>query len=77
MAGSVIPATGTVEFKDGSCIRNQLTAEMAHRGFTLYLEFNQGWLSQPNSSVRQSEFQPDGVLLEAGFDSQQPWSLGK
>ena len=78
VAGSVIQATGMVEFEDGLWIGIHLKAlEMAHRGLALYLGFNQGWCAhlvssggRLNSNLLGSMWLL-GVKPGAGFDSKQ------
>ena len=78
MAGSVIQATGTVEFEDGLWIGNHLKAQMACRGYALYLGFDQGRCTHPGSSGGRLNSNLSGstwllgVEPGAGFDPQQP-----
>ena len=77
MEGSVIQATGTVEFEDGLWIGNHLRLEMACRGSALYLGLNQGRCAHPGSSGgRLNSNLPGSAWLlgdepGAGFESRQ------
>ena len=75
MAGSVIQATGTVEFEDGLWIGNNPKAQNGLQRVRTIPGIRPGTVRTPGSLRGQTEFQPAWVRVEpgAGFDTRQLW----
>ena len=65
VAGSVIQATGTVEFEDGLCIGNHLKAQNGLQRVRIILEVQPWAMRKPGLLWGQTEFQSAWVCVAA------------